>query len=135
MGSDMSGIWFADGNMMHVELQGVSLRKAVLPKADLSRSYFSNVNLSDAGLEHVNFRASTLINVNFSNARMIRTNLENVTIQGGVFNETFFEPINAESLMILDAKGLSTITFSDPRPVVTLRKTLKESACGEKRGG
>lgn len=134
MGSDLSEVWFADGKMMHADLQGVSLRNSLLPKADLSHSFLLDVDLSGAGLEDGNLAHSTLSNVNLSKTRLIRTNLANVVIQGGIFNGTFFEPMHSESLMILDSKGLSTVVFSDPRPLVTLRKNIKEAGMrGEER--
>jgi hypothetical protein len=103
------------------------MRKAMMPHADFSRSFLLHVDLSDAGLEQADLSDSTLTNVNLSKSNMRRTKLDNVIIREGTFNNTIFQPQSGRSLMIIDATGLSTIEFSDPRPIMELRKNIKDS--------
>lgn len=124
---NFAGIWFSGGNMVHVELQGVNMRKAALPKADLSHSFLLYVDLSDAQLALADLSDSTLTNVNLSRSRMDRTKLNNVIIQGGTFNNMLFQPENGRSLMIIGATGLSTIEFANPRPIMEVRKNIRDS--------
>ncbi len=123
----LTQIFFREGNMSRFDLNRGKLDQADLRKVAAAGSSLRSVDMTRAFLDDANFSNSTFTKVNFTKTRIVRTNLSHAVIQKGIFNETIFEPTGADTLLILDSSGLSTITFEDPRPVVQLRKSMKEA--------
>jgi uncharacterized protein YjbI with pentapeptide repeats len=125
--SDFTEAVLHKAKMADIHLENVKLNGAQLQNADLTSSRLESVDLTGSWLQGTDFSKSTLVSVNFANARMEKTNVSKAVIQRGSFDGTFFEPVGADTLLILDASGLSTIKFQDPRPIVQLRKNIKEA--------
>lgn len=123
----LTQIFFREGNMSRFYLDRGTLDRADLRKVSANSSFLMSVDMTHALLDQADFSQSTFNKVNFTKARIVKTNLSHAVIQRGIFNETIFEPSGADTLLILDSSGLSTITFEDPRPVVQLRKSMKEA--------
>ena len=123
----LTRVHLSEGRMSRIDLNRVKLNNADLRKAVATGSSILSVDMTSAFLDQSDFSNSTFNKVNFSKTRIVKTNLSHAVIQRGIFNETIFEPTGADTLLILDSSGLSTITFEDPRPVVLLRKSMKEA--------
>jgi uncharacterized protein YjbI with pentapeptide repeats len=111
-----------DGGFQDVDLCGAGLHSLSLRGASISISHFegahlTNVDLSGATLRAVNLSKAHLTNVNLRGAILIDVDL----------SQAHLDLKDAEGLQVLGVKGLSSVTFSNPTPMVTLRKNLKES--------
>ena len=93
---------------------------------DFGGATFNDVNFSRADLSNV-----ILSNVNMKGANLSKSNLTGVDLNGAIadfanFTSCIFEPQSTHNLRVIGAKGLSTIQFTNPKPVVDLREALKK---------
>jgi uncharacterized protein YjbI with pentapeptide repeats len=122
VGRDLSG----------VDLSGASLHRAKLSRADLrganlSEAELLGAELVDADLRKANLHAANLVRADLTRAKLTEANLNKALGAVADFSNSYFEPENVEELVILGAKGLSTIRFLKPKPVVDLRNMARES--------
>jgi uncharacterized protein YjbI with pentapeptide repeats len=112
-------------------MEDVNLCAAALSNVDLSEGSITNAVLSNASLAKADLHGAILRNINLSRASLSAVNLQKTTLIDVDLTEASFlaslYPSDLNGLLIIGAKGLSTIKLWNPAEMVTLRRTLKES--------
>ena len=98
---------------------GANLCGVILWRADLSDIDLSYADLSGAFLYNVN-----MSNANLTNTILTDTILDNVNLTGAKYQPKAGKQPNVD--FIAEAKGLSELTYSQPRALVGLRKLFKD---------
>jgi serine/threonine protein kinase, bacterial len=95
-------------NFNDVELSGLNLPKAVLPKsswenADLSSSNLQNANLSNGKFTKTNFTETTLRGADLSNSQFLNTNLQAADLRGANLSGCQFGSTNLKGTNLCGA--------------------------------
>ncbi|MCH8040156.1 MAG: pentapeptide repeat-containing protein [Nitrospinae bacterium] len=126
-GATLTGATLSGAHLTGATLSGAHLTGAHLFQADLTLADLTGADLTGADLSRANLEQADLRRANLSNARLIGTKLNRVRADFVNFGSSFFEPESLNDIVVLGASGLSTIRFENPRAVVKLRKSLRDS--------
>ena len=121
----LSSALLGRANLAKADLRGSNLHGASLPEANLSRGYLHRANLVRARLMEANLSKANLSRADLTEADLSKANLSEARAEFTNFNSSTFDPSSVENLIILGAKGLSEIDFSNPDPIVYLRKRVR----------
>jgi uncharacterized protein YjbI with pentapeptide repeats len=142
-GMDLSDVNFNRADLSDSDLSGANLYGAELYMANLTRSNFNSANLESAHLENADLSGAALTKADLkfsslSGADLSRSDLTGATLSYTQLNGTkavntkffnvIFESNEIEGLIILGAKGLSTLQFTNYESVVKLREITKQSS-------
>jgi len=144
-GANMLSVNLTKAKLWNVDLSGAYLDLATFTGANVADVNMSGAILIDAELSNVEFNSVVLSNADMTRAKLSGARLEGANLTNAVFRQTellgssfkeadvsgaIFEPLEG-SLPTVDSmaqtRGLSTLTYEQPRALVKLRKLFKDA--------